>query len=327
MAINDYIRSREKAVHSAAMKLSKQQEQAIISAYVKAGQDLTAKIAKNRGVVTRAMRQAYVIAINRTVTELIRQFSLENAVNPLQKEVDLIAKMLGPEAVAKLGFVGRVSNMVEGIAQASVNNIIRGGIYKDGVGLSPRIWKAANMAANDIQNVVAAAMARNTSAVELAKLLEEFVDPVKRKNWDLEKIKAILGDGYASWNNNLEYNALRLARTTLTHSATDAMKQSNRVNPFNKLVQWHSVHAPGRTCQVCISMDGNIYTLKELPYDHPNGLCYTTNYYEESMDSMVDELKEWVDGGDNPVLEEWWTGINKPFTDLENNGPSTFVKN
>lgn len=322
---NDYIKSREEALRRSALKLTRQQEQAIIDAYVKAGQQLADEIRKGSGKVTDRMKQQYLKNLNGEVARLIREYGIKSASNPLEEELKIINRLLGKDAISEIGFDKLSKQLIKGISNDSVKQIINGGIYKDNRGLSSRIWKSTNQAGQTIQDVIAAARARGMGSADLAKLLEEFVNPSARKLWTTDKIREVLGDGYASWNKNLEYNALRLARTTLSHSATQSMKESGRLNPYNKKFQWHSAHSAGRTCAECAEMDGEIFTANDLPYDHPNGLCWVTHYYDKSLDDIADELAEWVKGGDNPELDSWYKELNKPFTGSTNNNPK-FVK-
>ncbi len=137
-------------------------------------------------------------------------------------------------------------------------------------------------------------LAQKTSAVKLAKTLEAYVDPLIRKTWDNDKIRSVLGDGYATWNKNLEYNSLRLARTTLTHSFQLSHVETCKKNPYIDAIKWHSVFAHGRTCEICKERDGKIFKLDEVPLDHPNGMCYQTAVISKSLNEIADDLRSWV---------------------------------
>lgn len=323
--LSEYMKQRERAQRSTSLSLTRAQEQAILKAYKDAGERLVKQIEASKGIVTAKMKQDYASAIAQQVFSIIKDYGMKNALNALENEMFMTLKLMGGGTLETLTFKGGLASIVDVASRDAVTEIISGGIYKDGAGLSARVWSSSARAANSIQEVVASAMAQNMSATELSKLLADYVNPNARRTWDKEKIKEVLGKGYASWNKELEYNALRLARTTITHSFTSAMKRSHLVNPYNEKFQWHSVHAAGRTCAICIEMDGNIYSTKDLPYDHPNGLCYVTHYFEQSLDEIADELYGWVHGEDNPKLETWWNERNKPFTD--NTGTPKFVKN
>ena len=168
-----------------------------------------------------------------------------------------------------------------------------------------------NGAGKTIQDVVQKGLSSGQSAVDMAKILEEFIKPKARRFWDNAKIESILGKTTARKFENLEYNALRLARTTISHSATASVRQWGKINPYANKVQWHSVHAPGRTCQICIDLDEQIFDTDKCPFDHPNGLCYQTVYYDRDLESIADELKDWANGMPNDKLDEWYSQLNK----------------
>ena len=305
--LNDYLQGRENALRNATLQLTSDQEQEILQAYLKSGQQLIKKIAKTADPTKRAVYVDYAYEIHRTTTNIIKKYSLEAAVNTLDSQSLLMLEMLAEKGAAKEALGFELNKLVNTRGEKLVESLIRGNLYKDGYGLSERIWKSSVTAGTNIQSIVAGALANGTGAAELSKMLEAYVDPAVRRTWDFYKIEGILGKGYAVQWKNLEYNALRLARTTISHSVTQSWKESAGVNPFIKKVKWNSVHAAGRTCDVCISMDGNIYTLDELPFDHPNGLCYMTHVFDESMDQMADRLAGWVNNPESDnELETWW---------------------
>ena len=78
-------------------------------------------------------------------------------------------------------------------------------------------------------------------------------------------------------------------------------------------MKWHSVFAHGRTCEVCKEMDGKIFTIKEFPFDHPNGLCWEEPVYEKSLDEYAKEIRNWIDGENNSNLDKWYAEYGKFF--------------
>lgn len=305
--LNDYLKARQKSARRADLVLTRNQEKAILDAYIRAGDNLVAKIKKETDPLRKKIYADYAYEIHETSLDIIKKYSLENAVSHLDQERLLVLEMLSEKGAVKAEFGFELKKLVNLKSTQAVEQIIAGEIYKDGLGLSERIWKASAMAANNIQEVVAGAMAENLSAIEMAKLLEDYVNPEARKTWTKEKIAEKLGKKTAQKWKDVEYNALRLARTTITHSFTQSIKESGKINPFFKKAQWHSVHAAGRTCDICKAMDGNIYTLDELPFDHPNGLCYITHYFDQSLDQMADRLADWINNPESDSeLEEWW---------------------
>lgn len=183
------------------------------------------------------------------------------------------------------------------IPRQQVLNIASGKLYGDSWTLSQSIWKNGLRTKSDIQNVVAKGLTENKPIKDIADDLMKYVDPTARKPWDWSKV-------YPGTATKVDYNAQRLARTMIQHSFQSSLVQSQRYNPFCKGVIWHSVGLHGRTCELCMERDGNVFPIKDLPLDHPNGLCY----FEPALDSMndiADRLGDWVNGGSDPALDTY----------------------
>ena len=307
---SDYIRMVEKQAKKKLQELNKSQQEAVIDAYRYAGRQLANGYKGSRdNTATKALYASYTKKIAEETQAIIEEYSFKGARVYMDVE-KLIMTQAFQQAGLDTSLVNdKFENIIGKLGMESAKNVIGGGIYKDGAGLSSRIWQSAKISGRGIQEVVAAGLAQDMSAVKMSKMLQEFVNPTARKNWSNDKIKSILGDGYAAWNKNLEYNALRLARTTLAHTATMSMRQAKKVNPYATKIKWHSVHAAGRTCSTCEEMDGNIYKTEECPFDHPNGMCYQTHEMEKSLDEIADELAAWCNGAENEMLDNWWKGI------------------
>ena len=302
----DYFKSLEKAKLKYTYKLSKDQQKAIYNAYLVAGLNLIKKYNKTKeGTATRAYYRDYIQQIAQDLTDIINEYSYKAAENELKAQNTFmeIAESVG--GLTPKGLETPLKNIIGNSAKENMDIIAKGNIYKDGKGLSERIWGVAIQSSKDIQGVILAGMAQGMGSVEMSKLLEEYVNPSKRKYWDKEKLKEKLGPGYSAWNKNMEYNAYRLAQTTLSHVATLSMKSAKKVNPYMKRIQWHSIHADGRTCQQCIDRDKQIYTVEKLPFDHPNGLCYMTYVMDKSLEDIAKELKGWVNGEPNKTMDKW----------------------
>lgn len=307
---SDYIRMVEKQARKKLLTLNNKMQKDIFDAYYRAGKELAAGYKKaNSGTATKALYASYTMKIADETEQIIREYALQGA--KLAPEVEqLIMSRAFQLAGLDTSLANDVfDNLVGKLGLESVKNIISGGIYQDGVGLSARIWQASAMSANSIQEVITAGLAQDMGAAKLSKLLQDYVNPTARKTWTNDKIRELLGDGYAAWNKNLEYNALRLARTTLAHTATMSMRQAQKVNPYATKIMWHSVHAAGRTCSICEDMDGQIYDTDKCPFDHPNGMCYQTHEFEKSLNEIADELAAWCRGEPNPMLDDWWESI------------------
>lgn len=183
------------------------------------------------------------------------------------------------------------------IPKQQVENIVAGNLYKGRWTLSKAIWNADKKTQSDIQKIVASGLAENKPIKNIADDLTKYVDPTARKPWDWSKV-------YPGTAQQVDYNAQRLARTMIQHSFQASLVQSQIHNPFCRGILWHSVGLHGRTCELCLERDGNVFPVKDLPLDHPNGLCY----FEPALDDMndiADRLSDWVVGGNDPAIDEY----------------------
>jgi len=191
-------------------------------------------------------------------------------------------------------------NMFSQVQDNIVHDIISGNLYKDSRTLSARIWSYGEGFENDIQYVINQAILEKKSAIELARDLEKYVlDPAKREtDW---------GSAYPNLRHKkVDYNAMRLARTSINHSYQTASIQSSNINPFVEGIQWHSAMIHGRTCELCMERHGQVFPVDDVPLDHPNGLCTMIPYIPKDLDTVAEELRNWVDGGSNPKLDKWY---------------------
>ena len=307
---SEYIKRIETRARQQLEQLNTAQQRAIIEAYNSAGKQLVRSYRNAKdSTATKALYASYTKKIAEETQAIIEQYAIKGAV--LAPSVE---KLIMQQAFQMAGLDTSVANdkfdnIIGKLGMESVKNVIGGKIYKDGAGLSPRVWQASAMSYNKIQEVIAAGLAQDMGATNLSKLLQDYVNPTARKTWSKDKLQELLGDGYAAWNKNLEYNALRLARTTLAHTATMSMRQVSKINPYATKIKWHSVHAAGRTCETCNELDGQIFDTDKCPFDHPNGMCYQTHEMEKSLDEIADELADWCNGAENEVLDNWWKSM------------------
>lgn len=192
------------------------------------------------------------------------------------------------------------TQMLSQVQKNVINDIISGELYKDHRTLSSRIWDISNSFEKDIQYIINQAMIEKKSAINLADDLEKFVkEPAKRPTtW---------GKTYPNLRSRVvDYNAMRLARTTINHSYQTATIQSSSINPFVEKIEWRSALIHGRTCKVCQERHGQKYDKDDVPLDHPNGLCTMLPYIPQTLDEVAGELRNWLDGANNPKLDKWY---------------------
>lgn len=195
------------------------------------------------------------------------------------------------------GLSERFRDTFSTIPQACVDELMSGGIYKDFAGLSERLWNYKQKFDRDIGYIIDRGIIEQKSAYDLAKDLEMYVDPRAAKPWEWRKV-------YPNCNRVVDYNAQRLARTSVTHAYQMSFQRSTADNPFVEAYQWHSSNA-GRTCELCRQRNGQLFEKDSVPLDHPNGMCIITAVIPKSMDEIADELSDWAAGGSNPSLDRW----------------------
>lgn len=241
----------------------------------------------------------------------LKQYYLKSMQDEVEKAVDGIDKELnstiqnsaessgGLVVTAQNTIMKRAGLSLEGaygyVPEQVVKNLVSGSLYKGDWSLSQSIWKSGNKVKSDVQNVIAKGLAENKSVKDISEDLITYLRPSARKPWDWGKV-------YPGTSAQVDYNAQRLARTMIQHAYQQSMIQSMKYNPFCNGVIWHSVFAHGRTCELCKERDGNLYELKKLPLDHPNGLCY----FEPALDDMnniADSLADWVKGKKNKGID------------------------
>ena len=182
------------------------------------------------------------------------------------------------------------------IPRQEVQNIVSGGLYEGKWSLSKAIWKSGAKTKSDIERIVAKGLAENKPIKEIADALEKYVDPSARKPWDWSKV-------YPGTAQKVDYNAQRLARTMIQHSFQSSLVQSQKDNPFCQGILWHSA-GHERTCELCDERDGQVFPVNELPFDHPNGMCYFEPVLDD-MNKIADRLADWVNGEKDSEIDNY----------------------
>ena len=107
-----------------------------------------------------------------------------------------------------LGMSKSFTSMFSQIPSDVVEELVKGNIYKDGRGLSKRIWWTGNKVNGDIDKIIQKGIAEKKSAIELAQDLQTYVNPDAQKDWNWKKV-------YPGTSKTIDYNAQRLARTSI----------------------------------------------------------------------------------------------------------------
>ncbi len=144
-----------------------------------------------------------------------------------------------------------------------------------GYKLSDRIWSISEATAAQIDALLEDAVNSGTSALSLAKQMEQFLLPGRH-----------LPRTDKPYGTDASFNAMRLARSEITRSHSIAAQASAQANPFVDRLYYHlsSAHQAdaGDPCEefADTSLVNNGYPVDECPLPmvdtHPHCICYVT---------------------------------------------------
>lgn len=307
------------------LKLTLKEQRELQKVYEGAIESLTNKAGKaNKGGLTERWLLDYKDTlkgvekdlsndIRRSIFKVVRE-SGEYAVLP---DITLFKEVLKKY---KLDLGPHFTEMFSQVPQDVLKAIMKGDLYKDGRGLSSRIWSVAGDFGNSVDYMIKKALVEKKSAYSLAKDLEQLVnDPAKRPfTW---------GTVYPNMRNKkIDFNAQRLARTSITHAHRESQYESAQRNPFVEAIHWQLSsehyyrqvkHFGEDICDEYARHDEGLGTgnfpKDQVPLGHPQCLCHTYGVIVKSLDQVANELHDWMHGGNNPTLDKWYEQYGEYF--------------
>lgn len=207
-----------------------------------------------------------------------------------------------------LGLDESFKAMFSKVNTKAMEEILLGYAYKDNKGLSERIWQDFKVMDKQMHSMIEQAIIQKKSTYDFAKDLEKYVNPDAKKDYDWSKV-------YPNTKKKIDFNAYRLASTSISHAYQASIKRGAKKNPYVEGIVWRSALIHGRTCDVCRERHGQIYLPDNMPYDHPLGLCSHTYDIPMDLEDIGTGLRQWVDGASNSKLDNWFSehGINFAF--------------
>ena len=208
-------------------------------------------------------------------------------------------------------------------ADEAVAHVLRGGVYGGKApALSKRIWNNEALQGGQIEQLIAQAVAKGQSAPQLAKALEAYVNPniIQPDNWnDIYDIP---------FTYKVDYNAKRLAVTSIRHAAWGATITAARDNPFADYFHWEltPAHVIFDICDAHAAHDEGLgegnFPVEAAPLPHPWCTCLYFIDTDKTLEEIGRELRGWLDGGENEQLDlafaKW---------DERNRGSVTVIQN
>ena len=211
-----------------------------------------------------------------------------------------------------------------------IQNIVTGQIYQEGWSLSQAIWGHTQNFNDRLSQIVSHGTAQGKGAYDIAKDLESYVSPTEAKqartivSWrEAREIDVQMGrasrvgekirDVY--YPGRVDYNALRLARTMVSHAYQQSFENMNRNDPFVIGYRWLISNFHGRVCDVCrgraendsYGLGAGIFPKDALPLDHPNGMCTFEVVMSGSMTDIAEQIGRWYNApvGTYPDIDRY----------------------
>ena len=297
----EYLDTLNKQLRNKPKQLTKKQQQQIIQVYRDAYMDIINRNIKGAYGDNKAVKNltlAYSQQIYDELQKVVREYNSQAAAEIADINKQMMQLLMGDGYIQ---IKDQVDKLVDIVNKDTVEQIIRGKVYEDGKGLDKRLWKSVSSSGEKIENAVASCTAEGMGAAEMAQNLKEFAMG-GHHTWSRNKIREKLGSAYASkYRGGLDYESLRLARTTITHQAQIATLATSKINPYMDAVIWHSDHQAGRTCEECIARNGTKYFINKeaVPLDHPNGGCWLEPCYSMTPEEIAKDMKAWANGEPN----------------------------
>lgn len=274
---------------------TKAADKAILQLYKKVGEDYSKKLEQNGNIDEYTLKQheeyfkkeyERVAKATESIIKTKVKRMIKDTVDAQEKNINDLSKKFG------LNFGTTFKDKFSTVNEDALRMILTGKVYKDNISISERIWNNKNK----VNKKIAEMLAQKKHPIDISREIEQFVNPNKRKYTDAKDFLKV--------HNKVEYNALRLSRTYINHAYQEAAKDTSEANPFIKKLIWKSSHHKNM-CGMCAARDGKEYNPKDMPLDHPNGMCSFT-YKTDDLEDTAKKLNEWLNGKENKELDKWY---------------------
>jgi hypothetical protein len=194
------------------------------------------------------------------------------------------------------------------LVELTYNRIIDGYNFYDRLGFLRNNWAAG------IDSVITSGLAQNRDIIDIAKDLQKYA---RSGRAGLVKRYGKIARGTKKFikriPKNLDYRALRLARSELYISLQSAQAVQGRLNPAVRLYNWNLTAGAAHEC-ICPDLAADSpYEYNNIPnYPHPNCLCYITHRMI-GRDQFVNDLLDWGNGIGVPYLDSWFQEVYLPY--------------
>lgn len=255
-----------------------------------------------------------LILLKRDIKNRIEQLN-EDIKNGIIRSMNIVSNEVVEDTrtfLKQCGFKDEdIHNAFSYVPDQVIRNIINGNIYQDGWTLSSAIWGYNKKTQDTINKIISIGTAQGKSALEIAKQLEQYVDPSAKKtaktiqSWRYDKAGNKIKDSV--YFGRIDYNAMRLARTLISHAYQQSFETVNKNDPFVIGYRWLTSNFHGRVCDICRGREGHIFKKNELPLDHPNGMCTFEAVILDSMTDIAKKIGKWYESpiGTYPEIDKY----------------------
>lgn len=293
--------------------------------YVRAARSLADEL---RGAKPNSLTERWLKAYLQAV-----ELEIERMNNEIERAIVSGAQVSAQaRADAEIEYLARVADMARvdssfaqvlaNVPTDSLRAMYDGKLYTDGRMLSSRIWSATGKLEGNIAEIIQQGVAQKQSPLELARQLEAYVNPKAACPVSWHKLYPGI-----PFDRKVDYNALRLARTSIIHVAWAADKAAARKNPLCRGLKWHlsdshyerQVAVAGEDiCDEFARHDeglgAGVYPVERIPFPHPQCLCYRTEVLP-TLEESAELLGKWARGeATSPEMDasfERWKAENR----------------
>lgn len=287
------LKNAEQVRRTTTMQMQKEIKQMYEQLY----KDVSRKI---KQIGNKGVQKQNLILLQREIKRRIEQINkdLQSGIIRSMNTVCIEVVKDKREFLKQCGFKDEeIKNAFYYIPERVVNNILKGHIYQSDWTLSSTIWGYNKQVQDKINKIISIGVAQGKSAKEIAGNLEQYVNPSKRKqsktiqSWRYDKNGNKIKDSV--YFGKIDYNAMRLARTLISHAYQQSFESVNRNDPFVTGYRWLTSNFHGRVCDICKDREGKIFAKDELPLDHPNGMCTFEAVIPYDMKDIAKKIGEW----------------------------------
>lgn len=293
-------------------------QERIVEIYGKAAQELAASAARQKdGGLTERWQSDMAVSLSERMQQLRQELGTtigvaagEASQLPGNTAANWLARVLSNATGSKHGG-DAFRSVLTRTSDEALAAVLQGRAYLDGKSLSSRIWSSTGRLEGGINEVISQGIAQKKSALQLARDLEAYVNPkaLEPMEWN---------DVYPDipFPLHVDYNAQRLARTSINHAYHIAMKEAAAANPFVEAIHWelspehyarqvkpHGADECDDYAEHNEGLGAGNWPVEAVPLPHAMCLCFQYAVVPESLEACTARLKGWLDGAADERLD------------------------